>query len=195
MGYDFELEDQATLVHPIHGEDGTRDRGIFALSIEGRRIEVALIPTANEGEFLVDIDGVRESIFVASEADGHGDVHFVHLRGRTHRVEAINALERARQDAAPSGGDEVLCAPMPGVIVDIATTVGAEVEAGQLLLTIESMKLQTAIVAPNAGRVVEIGLSAGANFEQGALLVRLEAMDAPVGEDAGGAVGKVSEKQ
>jgi biotin carboxyl carrier protein len=192
MGYDFELEDQATLVHPIHGEGGIRDRGRLALSIEGRCIEIALTPTANEGEFLVDIDGGRESVFVATEADGHGDVHFIHLRGRTHRVEAINALERAQQDAAPSGGDEVLRAPMPGVIVEIATTVGSEVEAGQLLLTIESMKLQTAIVAPHIGRVVEIGLSAGANFEQGALLVRLEAIDAPDGEVVG---GKVAEKQ
>ncbi len=184
MGYDFELDNQTTRVEPISGEaGGANDRGL-ALSIDGRRIEVALTPTANDGEFLVDLDGVRESVFVASEADGHGDVHFIHFRGRTYRTEAINALERAQQEAAPAGGDEVLLAPMPGVVVGISTTVGSEVEAGQLLLTIESMKLQTAIVAPAAGRVVEIGLSVGANFEQGAVLVRLEATDLEVDEDS-----------
>ena len=182
MGYDFELDDQATLVHPVHSTDGVRDGGTFALSIDGRRVEVTLSPNGNECEFLLDIDGGRERVFVASEADGHGDVHFIHFRGRTHRVEAINALERAQQEAAPSGGDDVLRAPMPGVVVEVVTTVGAEVEAGQLLLTIESMKLQTAIVAPSAGRVAEIALSAGANFEQGALLIRLEATDEEAGE-------------
>jgi len=88
----------------------------------------------------------------------------------------------AQKDAAPSGGDDALLAPMPGVVVDVAVTVGAEVEAGALLLTIESMKLQTAIVAPTAGRVVELGLSAGSSFEQGAVLVRLEGLDTEEGE-------------
>jgi 3-methylcrotonyl-CoA carboxylase alpha subunit len=183
MGYEFELENGATSVHPIHSGNGTRDGGLFALSVDGRRIDVTLTPTTNDCEFRVDIDGVRESVYVASDADGHGDVHFIHFRGRSHRVIAINALERAQQKAAPTGGDEVLRAPMPGVVVELTTTIGSLVEAGELLLTIESMKLQTAIVAPNAGRVIEIGLSQGANFEQGAMLIRLEAIDDEPGED------------
>lgn len=183
MGYDFELDDQSTLVHPIHGTKGAPGEGAIALSIDGRRVEVLLTPSGNECEFLLDLDGHRERAFVATDGGGHGDIHFIHFRGRTHRVEAVNALERARQEAAPSGGDEVLRAPMPGVVVEVATTVGARVEAGQLLLTIESMKLQTAIVAPNAGQVVEVGLPVGANFEQGAVLIRLGASDEEAGEE------------
>ena len=189
MGYDFQLEDQDTSVHPIYSANGARDARGFALMIDAQRLDITLTPTANDCEFLVDIDGVRESVFVASDADGHGDVHFIHFRGRSHRVEAINALERAQQEAAPSDGGEILRAPMPGIVVEVTTEVGAEVEAGQLLLTIESMKLQTAIVAPAAGRVVEIGLSEGENFEQGATLVRLEA----TGDDRSGEAAKAGE--
>ena len=172
MGYDFELANHASVVHPTHGDEG------FTLSIDGHSVRAALIPGRNEGEFLLELDGERESVFAAQL----GDAHFVHLRGRTHRVEAVNALERAQREAAPSGGAEFLRAPMPGVVVEVVVEQGAEVESGQLLMTIESMKLQTAIVAPHAARVAELFLVAGASFEQGATLVRLEARDDEEGE-------------
>jgi len=165
MGYDFELDACESVVHPTYGDEG------FNLSIDGHRLRAVLSPTDNANEFILDVDGHRESIFVARD----GDVHFIHFRGRTHRVEAINALERAQREAAPSGGAELLRAPMPGVVVEVVVEPGDDVESGQLLMTIESMKLQTPIVAPHAARVAEVFLSPGASFVQGADLVRLEA--------------------
>jgi 3-methylcrotonyl-CoA carboxylase alpha subunit len=173
MGYDFELSNLASVVHPIH------DSRNFSLSIDGRSVCATLISRGNEAEFILEIDGHREPVFTASL----GDIHYLHIRGRTHRVEAINALERAQREASPSSGTEILRAPMPGVVVDVAVEEGVEVEPGQLLMTIESMKLQTAIVAPHAARVAEVCLSAGASFDHGAALVRLEAHVEEEGEE------------
>lgn len=167
MSYDFELENCESIVHPTHGHGG---KGLI-LSIDGHRLRAALSPTRNTGEFILDVDGLREPVFAARD----GDIHFIHFRGRTHRVEAINSLERAQREAAPGGGAELLRAPMPGVVVEVVVEPGAEVESGQLLMTIESMKLQTPIVAPHAARVAELFVMPGASFEQGASLVRLEA--------------------
>lgn len=167
MGYDFKLLDSSSVVHPSQDDEG------LILSIDGQSVRAALIPTTNDGEFILELDGHREPVFTACR----GDVHFVHFRGRTHRIEAINALERAQREAAPIGGEEFLRAPMPGVVVEVVIEAGAEVEAGQLLMTIESMKLQTAIVAPHPAQVAEVFLAAGASFEQGAALVRLEVLD------------------
>jgi 3-methylcrotonyl-CoA carboxylase alpha subunit len=175
MGYDFELDDSASVIHPTHGEDG------LTLSIDGLGVRANLRPTQNDFEFILELDGHHEPVFAACR----GDVQFIHFRGRTHRVEAINALERAEREAAPAGGEEFLRAPMPGVVVEIAVEQGADVESGQLLMTIESMKLQTAIVAPHAARVAEIFLLAGASFEQGTALVRLEAPDREEDDEAG----------
>jgi biotin carboxyl carrier protein len=172
MGYDFELEGELSIVHPAHGDETS------SLVIDERHLDLTLVPTRRPGEFILELNGHREAVFVASQ----GDVHFVHIRGRAHRVEAINALERARRAAAPSDAAELLCAPMPGVVVNVLVAEGDTVESGQLLMTIESMKLQTPIVAPHAGRVAELRLHAGSSFEHGAVLVRLETLDDVEGE-------------
>jgi biotin carboxyl carrier protein len=175
MGYDFELDESASIVHPTHGDEG------LTLSIDGQSVSASLRPTENDGQFILELDGHQESVFAACR----GDVHFIHFRGRTHRVNAINALERAERDAAPAGGEEFLRAPMPGVVVEVVVEQGAEVESGQLLMTIESMKLQTAIVAPHAARVAELFLTPGASFEQGTALVRLEALGREEDDESG----------
>ena len=141
------------------------------LEIDGLRLQAALEPGTQAGEYFLSLDGRRERLFIATRRD----VHFIHWRGRSHRIEAWNALDRARQAALRSGGAEEVRAPMPGVVVGIAARVGDEVEPGAVLLTIESMKLQTAITATHAARVAEICVAAGDHFDQGATLLRLEA--------------------
>ena len=165
MGYHFRIDGLDATVHPEFGETE------IGLRIDGMVHRVSLAAGTEPGEAILDFDGTTERVWLASR----GDVHFVHLRGRTHRVVAINALERARQEAAPTGGAEILIAPMPGVVVRVAVEVGAEVARGQLLLTIESMKLETAITAPHDATIAEVCVSAGESFDQDAALIRLEA--------------------
>jgi 3-methylcrotonyl-CoA carboxylase alpha subunit len=187
MGYEFELGNETHSVHPgASATPRSAEPGAIhldstlQLSIDGRLVEAALQPGSEPGEHILRIDGREERVWVATR----GDHHFVQLRGRAHRVHAINSLERARRAAEPSGGGERLRAPMPGVVVAVATAVGDEVEAGQLLMTIESMKLQTAITAPHSAIVAEICVSVGASFDQGAILVSLEgAEDAGTSQD------------
>ncbi len=174
MGYDFELQGETFAVHPIHRPGRGR------LAIEGRDFAAELFPGLVPGEHILEIDGRQEKIFVAVQ----GDVHFIHWRGRVHRVEAINALERARRAADPSGGADVIQAPMPGTVVEVAVSAGDEVTSGQLLMTIESMKLQTAITAEADGVVGEVCVSAGDTFDQGDALVRLSSGDGEAEETA-----------
>jgi acetyl-CoA/propionyl-CoA carboxylase biotin carboxyl carrier protein len=64
---------------------------------------------------------------------------------------------------------------MPGTVVAVAVAEGDRVESGALLVTIESMKLETALTAPHSARVAEVCVAPGANFNQGDALVRLAA--------------------
>lgn len=164
MGYDFELEGVRETVHPTPMDTGC------GLLIGGRRHRAVLEAGSAPGEYTLVLDGQRERVWIAIQ----GDTHFIHLRGRAIRVEALNALDEARREAAPSGGVASLRAPMPGVVVEVVVEPGAQVEPGQLLMTLESMKLQTAIHAPHSAIVAEVCVAAGDAFDQGAVLVRLE---------------------
>ena len=56
----------------------------------------------------------------------------------------------------------------------VAVDVGEAVEAGQLLLVVEAMKMENAVIAPWAGTIARIGLEAGQTVELGDELVVIE---------------------
>ena len=68
---------------------------------------------------------------------------------------------------------------MPGTVIAIHTEVGAEVKAGDKLITIESMKLQVGLVASRDGVIEGIHVPAETAFDRGALLISLVPLAAP----------------
>ena len=74
---------------------------------------------------------------------------------------------------APSGAGKVVESPLPGVVVSIAVTEGQAVKAGDLLLTLEAMKMENAIQADNAGTVTKILVSNGQSVQSGDPLVEI----------------------
>ena len=64
-------------------------------------------------------------------------------------------------------------AQVTGNIWKVETTVGARVEEEDVLLVIESMKMEIPVEAPSAGRVVEIRVREGQAVEEGDVLVVL----------------------
>jgi glutaconyl-CoA decarboxylase len=74
---------------------------------------------------------------------------------------------------APAGGNGVK-APIPGAILSIAVGEGDSVEAGQVLLTMEAMKMENQIKAPKAGKVTQLCVKPGDAVAQGQDLLILE---------------------
>jgi biotin carboxyl carrier protein len=64
--------------------------------------------------------------------------------------------------------------PMPGKILDVCITAGDTVEAGQVLILLEAMKMENALTAEGAGRVKKIHVAVGDLVDLGQLLVELE---------------------
>ncbi len=75
--------------------------------------------------------------------------------------------------AAASEGAHAVNAPMPGVILGVDVSVGQSVSKGQVLLTLEAMKMENEIVAPCAGVVAQIAVAKDTAIETGALLLTL----------------------
>ena len=75
--------------------------------------------------------------------------------------------------AAPVGGEQIK-APMPGTVLSIKTSVGAQVKRGDVLLILEAMKMENEIVAPKDGSVAQILVQAGASVNSGDAMVVLQ---------------------
>ena len=86
---------------------------------------------------------------------------------------AAPAPAPAPAPAAPAAGSTNVEAPMPGKILDIKVAAGQAVSYGQVLLTMEAMKMETEIVAPADGTVASILVKNGDMVETGTALVAL----------------------
>jgi len=71
-------------------------------------------------------------------------------------------------------GDGTLVAPMPGTLLTVRVAVGQRVSAGDLLGTLEAMKMELSLTAPFAGTVTEVGAAAGRQVAIGAMLFVVE---------------------
>jgi biotin carboxyl carrier protein len=69
---------------------------------------------------------------------------------------------------------EIVEAPITGTIISIDVKVGDKVEEGDVLLYIESMKMENPIMAPVNGKVAEIKVAAKQVVETGKPLVIIE---------------------
>ncbi|MFM8274730.1 MAG: pyruvate carboxylase, partial [Gemmata sp.] len=75
---------------------------------------------------------------------------------------------------AESGNAKHIAAPMPGAVVAVAVAPGEEVAAGQKLLTLEAMKMETTLYADRAGKVAEVLVRPGVQVDGGDLVIRFE---------------------
>ncbi|MBM7515654.1 acetyl/propionyl-CoA carboxylase alpha subunit/acetyl-CoA carboxylase carboxyltransferase component [Nocardioides nitrophenolicus] len=110
--------------------------------------------------------------------DGHRYRLVTATHGTVHLVEVDDVMHRVSRD---EGG--MVRSPAPALVVATPVAVGDEVAAGQPVLVLESMKMETVLSAPFAGRIKELLVRVGGQVETGAPLVRLD----PTGdaEDAG----------
>ena len=81
---------------------------------------------------------------------------------------------RGRARAADDHGPRKLTAPMPGKIVRVLVSEGAEVEAGTGVLVVEAMKMQNEIKSPKKGTIQKILVGEGAAVNAGDLLAIVE---------------------
>ena len=72
--------------------------------------------------------------------------------------------------AAPAGGTKIT-SPLPGSVIKVLVSEGQAVKKGDTLLTLESMKMENAIMAECDGTVSKIAVTAGQNVMQDDLLV------------------------
>lgn len=79
----------------------------------------------------------------------------------------------AKPAAAPAAGGVQVKSPLPGSVIKVLVSEGQAVKKGDTLLTLESMKMENAIMAEADGTVKQIAVTPGQNVMQDDLLIVL----------------------
>jgi pyruvate carboxylase len=113
-----------------------------------------------------------------SEVSEDGEVKvFFELNGQPRTIRVMNraaASEKVSRPKAEAGNANHIGAPMPGVVATVAAQTGVEVKEGDLLLTIEAMKMETGIHAERDAVVKAVHVNAGGQIDAKDLLIELE---------------------
>lgn len=113
-----------------------------------------------------------------SEAGEDGEVKvFFELNGQPRVIRMANRLVKdatVQRPKAEAGNANHIGAPMPGVVASVGVKEGQKIKAGDLLLTIEAMKMETGLHAERDATVKAVHVQAGGQIDAKDLLVELE---------------------
>jgi biotin carboxyl carrier protein len=139
------------------------------VTVDGKAMDAQLLPLNGRGLYLLQRGEKQRELHV----DAYGRSRYAVMVGGRHMVALVEkATNRARKKNDAGHGGELL-APMPALIVAVRVKEGDLVEKGQVLVVLESMKMQMEFRAPAAGKVVRLMVQPGMHVEKGALLVEV----------------------
>ncbi|GHG91338.1 pyruvate carboxylase [Pseudodonghicola xiamenensis] len=112
------------------------------------------------------------------ETDENGEVKvFFELNGQPRTIRVANRLVKSAKVARPKaelGNSNHIGAPMPGVVATVAVQAGQQVKEGDLLLTIEAMKMETGIHAERDATIKALHVQPSTQIDAKDLLIELE---------------------
>ena len=141
--------------------------------VDGKPFTVDFESVSGQPVYSLIADGKSHEAYVAAGED----TWQVLLRGQLFPVRVEDEREKRLRSAAGGGvaetGEFNLKAPMPGLVVAVPVEEGQEVKKGQVLLILESMKMQNELKSPRDGTVHRIKAKPGETVEQKQTLLSL----------------------
>jgi len=128
------------------------------------------ITPLGQGRILVATDkGTHRLAWAVAD----GTVTWVFFEGRAYRLSA-DRDEGRRISADADDAALSLAAPMPATVTKVHVTPGQRVQAGEVLLTLEAMKMELPIAAPHDGVVRTIACAVGDLVQPGVPLAEID---------------------
>jgi biotin carboxyl carrier protein len=138
-------------VHNIDFEE-VDGQPVFSLILDGKSYEAFVY--FEEGEWKVMLHGTLYPVLVEDERE--------------------KRLRQAFGGGVTQTSEYHLKAPMPGMVVSIPVEEGQQINKGDALLILESMKMQNELRSPRSGKVARIRVKPGDNAEKKQTLLSVE---------------------
>jgi biotin carboxyl carrier protein len=162
---------------------GNRMASVELLSREGSNYRVRLDGREMAFDAIKVEDGVYSLLFrnrsynIEMIENGNPRKYLINTFFASHELEIIDAEARYMLERGSDGGHQGelnIISPMPGKVVKVFTSVGAEVKKGDTLLLISAMKMESEYKAKGDGTVSEVFVRDGDLVEGGQVLVVIE---------------------
>jgi 3-methylcrotonyl-CoA carboxylase alpha subunit len=155
-----------------HGHEAEQEvslqygNGPATLSIGEREFAFAL-SSRDDGSFDLVLDGMKSHVVAVIEG------HELYLRARNGRFD-LHWVDPFGGDDEEQVGEDKIVAPLPGTVVALLAEVGATLEKGAAILTLEVMKMEQTLRAPFAGVLKVIKCKVGDIVQEGVELAEIE---------------------
>jgi biotin carboxyl carrier protein len=163
----------------------------YIASVEGKEFIVEIINDKQviiDGEtYDVDFENVHGQPVYSLIVGGKSYEAYVYadegewqvlMRGNLYQIKVEDEREKRLRAASGGGvaerGEFHLKAPMPGLVVEVPVTEGQEIQKGDVLVILESMKMQNELKAPRDGTITRIRVKPGDSVEQKQTMLSVE---------------------
>jgi len=143
-----------------------KDGNVFRVNVGDEGFNV----TSKEikpGFIVLNINGKAVKVSMASE----GSQRHIFFAGHVYKFTRAEGRRKKMGDLEMLSPE--IASPISGKVVKVSVTDGAEVGKGQILLTIEAMKMEYQIKAPYAGVVEKVNFKEGDQVDIGVILVNM----------------------
>jgi biotin carboxyl carrier protein len=140
----------------------------YKLNVNNQVYEVE-IENINDRPVIVTVDGQRFEVTPERrKSDAKHDAE-----ASVAKPNVQSPIQKPQPQAAPNG-QHILVAPLPGTVIEVFVKPGEQVEAGQVVLVIEAMKMKNSIRSIFSGVVKQVLVSQGQSVAHKQGLVEFE---------------------
>lgn len=147
------------------------DKESFKIILNNRTHLVDFIEI-EPGRFSLIIDGRQSMVRLKNQKDS---TLVITEKGALEVLVRRGMIAGERLKVKGKKGEEIIKAPMPGLIVALKAEEGKEIKMGEALLILEAMKMQNELRSPINARVSKVLVEEGKTVDKGEKLIVLEA--------------------
>ncbi len=159
-----------------HDVEVSEEGGRSLVRIDGDEFLEANMREINGSLLSLLLDGRSFEVVAVEQEYGYEVVignHAFEIEIEAERADPRGAKKIERQRPATAGSADVLRSPMTGVVIEVVIEAGATVTAGQVLVIVESMKMNNELRSPRDGTVDAVHVRQGERVERNATLVTI----------------------
>ena len=153
---------------PVISYEITGHAEALKVAVDGQEMDLTIFAHGSDQGWCHTPDGKPHRFFLSWAED---QLH-LWLDGYLFVYQRVDARPTSRREQVFTGDDIV--APMPGTVAEILVQPGDQVERGQTVMVMESMKMELLIAAPRAGVVLRLPVEPGSQVDKGMRLLELQ---------------------